>query len=230
LGLAGYLLGGNADSIATGTPDTTAQAAPSTDTTNTAPTASLPATTAAAASEPDATDVLDEPAGLFCRDLEAKGYDYAAAVRYWQHHGQPSQMDAVGNGIPCQTVYPREDIEAHWGPIPTGTIDTSHPLLHGFQDNKLRAADYGSGSMQEDLAILDSRTGMTWTSDMLLALGASYCNDWPTEYTADGEAYLGGAGRSAWSAEIAPVLGISVTQARSAIDTDIWSRYQYICE
>jgi hypothetical protein len=59
---------------------------------------------------------------------------------------------------------------------------------------KLQAADYWSGSMQEDLAILDSRTGMTWTSDMLLALGASYCNDWPTEYTADGEAYLGGAG------------------------------------
>jgi hypothetical protein len=56
------------------------------------------------------------PAGLFCRDLDAQGYSYAAAVDYWRLHGQPSRMDADGNGIPCETVYPAPDVAAHWQP------------------------------------------------------------------------------------------------------------------
>lgn len=61
-------------------------------------------------------DVREEPAGLFCRDLEAKGYSYVAAVDYWRSHGQPNQMDADRNGIPCETVFPVSDVEAYWGP------------------------------------------------------------------------------------------------------------------
>ena len=60
-------------------------------------------------------DVLDQPAGLFCRDLRSEGYSYSAAVDYWRHHGQPDRMDADLDGVPCETVYPAENIDAYWG-------------------------------------------------------------------------------------------------------------------
>ncbi|MEU4396573.1 excalibur calcium-binding domain-containing protein [Kribbella sp. NPDC023855] len=59
-------------------------------------------------------DVRSLPAGLFCRDLKAKGYSYVAAIDYWRLNGQPNQMDADKNGIPCETVYPRSDIGQYW--------------------------------------------------------------------------------------------------------------------
>lgn len=59
-------------------------------------------------------DVRSLPAGLFCRDLKTKGYSYVAAIGYWRLHGQPNQMDADRNGIPCETVYPRSDIGSYW--------------------------------------------------------------------------------------------------------------------
>jgi len=65
-------------------------------------------------SAPAAGDVRSLPAGLFCRDLNAKGYSYVAAIDYWRLHGQPNQMDADRNGIPCETVYPRSDVAAYW--------------------------------------------------------------------------------------------------------------------
>ena len=60
-------------------------------------------------------DVRDLPAGLFCRDLMARGYSYVAAVDYWRNNGQPNQMDVERNGIPCETVYPSSDVQAYWG-------------------------------------------------------------------------------------------------------------------
>ncbi|NIK55624.1 hypothetical protein [Kribbella shirazensis] len=63
---------------------------------------------------PAGKDVRSLPAGLFCRDLKAKGYSYVAALDYWRLHGQPDQMDADRNGIPCETVYPRTDVAAYW--------------------------------------------------------------------------------------------------------------------
>ena len=60
-------------------------------------------------------DVRSLAAGLFCRDLNAQGYSYAAAVDYWRAHGQPNQMDADANGVPCETVYPSSDVAAYWG-------------------------------------------------------------------------------------------------------------------
>ncbi|MGW6197411.1 hypothetical protein ACWF0M_14805 [Kribbella sp. NPDC055110] len=65
-------------------------------------------------SAPAVGDVRSLPAGLFCRDLNAKGYSYVAAIEYWRLHGQPNQMDADRNGIPCETVYPRGDVAAYW--------------------------------------------------------------------------------------------------------------------
>jgi hypothetical protein len=68
-------------------------------------------------------DVRHLPAGLFCRDLDARGYSYSAAVDYWSAHGQPDQMDEDLNGIPCETVYPASSVVAYWGnelPDPQG--------------------------------------------------------------------------------------------------------------
>jgi hypothetical protein len=45
------------------------------------------------------------PAGLFCRDLVARGYPYRDALAYWNANGRPARMDADGNGVPCETVY-----------------------------------------------------------------------------------------------------------------------------
>jgi hypothetical protein len=54
------------------------------------------------------------PAGLLCRDLFARGVSYPEAVTYWWDDGAPDRMDADLNGIPCETVYPRSDIDAFW--------------------------------------------------------------------------------------------------------------------
>ncbi|MDX6316615.1 MAG: hypothetical protein QOD35_15, partial [Nocardioidaceae bacterium] len=50
-------------------------------------------------------------AGLFCRPLLARGYSYGDAVYYWYLHNEPDQMDIDLNGIPCETVYPRTDVD-----------------------------------------------------------------------------------------------------------------------
>ncbi len=57
----------------------------------------------------------DLPSGLFCRDLAAQGLDYAAAHGYWEAEGRPDRMDADRNGVPCETVYPAEEVEAFLG-------------------------------------------------------------------------------------------------------------------
>ncbi|TCC54571.1 hypothetical protein E0H73_38055 [Kribbella pittospori] len=80
-------------------------------------------------------DVRSLPAGLFCRDLKAKGFSYVAAIDYWRLHGQPNQMDADRNGIPCETVYPRSDVGAYWNGREIGG-----------------AAPLGSGLLCRDLA------------------------------------------------------------------------------
>jgi hypothetical protein len=73
-----------------------------------------PSVKGTSSSAPAIGDVRSLPAGLFCRDLNAKGYSYVAAVDYWRLHGQPNQMDADRNGIPCETVYSRSDVAAYW--------------------------------------------------------------------------------------------------------------------
>jgi hypothetical protein len=60
-------------------------------------------------------NVLDLPSGLYCRDLNAMGYPYWDAVTYWESEGQTPRMDADNNGIPCETVYPRQDVVDYWG-------------------------------------------------------------------------------------------------------------------
>ena len=74
---------------------------------------SAPASPAApGAVTPDPGRVSDLGPGLFCRDLITAGFSYAAAVDYWRLHGEPNQMDADRNGIPCETVYSASDVAA----------------------------------------------------------------------------------------------------------------------
>ena len=112
--------------LATTEPSTTTTTASTTTTTTT----TVPATTATTSAPSGPGDVIAQPAGLFCRDLKAKGYSYSAAIDYWRFQGQPDRMDADGNGIPCETVYPRASVIAYWGSttmpeyqnVPTGLL------------------------------------------------------------------------------------------------------------
>ncbi|MEZ5408994.1 MAG: hypothetical protein R2761_13265 [Acidimicrobiales bacterium] len=65
--------------------------------------------------------------GLLCRDLlkppqdsdrdwdpEENHLSYGLAVWYWLADGRPDRMDADHNGIPCETVYPKNEIDAFW--------------------------------------------------------------------------------------------------------------------
>lgn len=99
-------------------------------------------------------DVRDLDAGLFCRDLNAQAYSYSAAVDYWRMHGQPDQMDADQNGIPCETVYPAQRVRAYWGdrmPAPDAPVyepprDGSYlDLASGLFCRDLYASGYSYG-------------------------------------------------------------------------------------
>jgi hypothetical protein len=75
----------------------------------------------------------DYPAGLMCRDLiqppstlppdhylpESNSLTYPEAVYYWLTEGRPDRMDADGNGRPCETVYPADEVQAFWESVRT---------------------------------------------------------------------------------------------------------------
>jgi hypothetical protein len=106
------------------------------------PTVKGTATSAPAPTAPKAAgDVRSLPAGLFCRDLKAKGYSYVAAIDYWRLHGQPNQMDADRNGIPCETVYSRSDVAAYWTGRELGGVVPWTPGLF-CRDLAARGATY----------------------------------------------------------------------------------------
>jgi len=115
IGVLILVRGGNDDSneaavtTPTTTPTPTTSPAPTTPTLP--PTSALPPAVAPVAPG----DVYAQPAGLLCRDLETRGYSYAAAVDYWRHWGHTNQMDVDKDGIPCATVYPLTEIESYWG-------------------------------------------------------------------------------------------------------------------
>lgn len=52
------------------------------------------------------SNIYDQPPGLLCRDLANQGFDVYDAVAYYLNWGEPSNMDADGNGVPCETVFP----------------------------------------------------------------------------------------------------------------------------
>ncbi len=54
--------------------------------------------------------VTSLPGGLSCKSIKARGYSYADAVTYWEYWGEPDNMDADLNGIPCETVYSAAEV------------------------------------------------------------------------------------------------------------------------
>jgi hypothetical protein len=44
--------------------------------------------------------------GRYCAIMYAAGWSYERALAYYEGHGRPAHMDADGDGIPCETVYP----------------------------------------------------------------------------------------------------------------------------
>lgn len=101
-----------AEATITSTSSTTATGP--TSTTSTRPTSTTEAITTTVPTGTTLGAVIDLPGGLFCRDLVGMGYGYAAAAEYWEREGMPERMDADRNGIPCETVYPADQIRPYW--------------------------------------------------------------------------------------------------------------------
>lgn len=197
-------------------------------------TSTAPPTTDVAPSVPTTatpSPVLAEPAGLLCRDLNAKGYSYEEAMIYWEHHGKPENMDASGMGIPCQSVYDRSDVIAYWGELAkTQPVNLDHQLLWGYEQNErnVRGASWLMEDLADDIAWLNSNTTADWDETRLIALGASRCNDlW---VVGEVEEWEKERDEKKWARAIAPVLGISVADAQTAIDAGLGYKYSTLCE
>ena len=59
------------------------------------------------------TESMDLSSGLFCRDVKAQGGTYEDAVNYYIDEGRPARMDKDGNGIPCETVYSKTEVQEY---------------------------------------------------------------------------------------------------------------------
>ncbi|MGF1646345.1 MAG: hypothetical protein ACFCVF_05435 [Kineosporiaceae bacterium] len=71
----------------------------------------------------------DYPSGMYCRDLrmpppdtgmprpESYHLNYGLVVYYWLTEGRPDRMDADHDGIPCETVYPADEVTAFWDSV-----------------------------------------------------------------------------------------------------------------
>ncbi len=63
--------------------------------------------------------------GLLCAGIADLGFWYGDAAAYWVREGRPARMDADGNGIPCETVYDGDQIDAFfnvWFNEPEGLL------------------------------------------------------------------------------------------------------------
>lgn len=58
---------------------------------------------------------MSRPRGLSCRGLLAQEAGYREAVAYWFLEGRPAALDSDGDGIPCETYYPYQEVSAFWG-------------------------------------------------------------------------------------------------------------------
>ncbi len=93
--------------------------------TNPPPTATLPPptnpppTAPAPPPTPPPLDTFDVrvaalPSGLRCADLIDQGFGYAANAAYWILSGRPSLMDADNDGIPCETRFSQQELDAFY--------------------------------------------------------------------------------------------------------------------
>jgi hypothetical protein len=67
------------------------------------------------------------PSGMYCRDLRQPPPDswggpdyhlnYGQVVYYWLTEGRPDRMDADHDGVPCETVYPADEVTPFWDSV-----------------------------------------------------------------------------------------------------------------
>jgi len=114
-----------------------------------------------------------------------------------------------------------------------GPIDFASQLLWGYEYNLQGVTEYGDpGQVAADALVLSGLTGWRWTDEMVIALGASYCNDWPEDVGDDGFGQVSEIGYETWATAIGPVLGIDAEAARTALDarsTGSVHLPQYVC-
>jgi len=53
-----------------------------------------------------AYDAFNFHPGRVCREMWDRNWSYTSMYSWYISHGYPNHMDADGNGIPCETVYP----------------------------------------------------------------------------------------------------------------------------
>lgn len=98
-----FPLGGEADTGDDDQPATTTS-------TSTSTTTSTTSTSTTTTTEPSPIDF--EPEGMRCTQIERAGYTFGEAFRYFQKFDQPEWMDPDADGIPCESNYDQEDIDA----------------------------------------------------------------------------------------------------------------------
>lgn len=114
---------------------------------------------------------------------------------------------------------------------PTGTVDRSAKVLQGLSDlERVLATDPGVPSgLAEAATAIGKATGAAWTPEMVTALASSACAGWQ-EDPADPEAHtFTEQGYTDWATALAPALGITPKQARTAIDSRRWAPFQRLC-
>ena len=116
--------------------------------------------------------------------------------------------------------------------LPANEIDFSSPLLFGYTELVQWVESYPEDleSIDADVNSLTSTTGFVWNQQMLFALSASYCSGWDRYFPDGGVGFTSTKGYQDWSSAIAPVLGISTTAARQALDSLRWQNYPYPCD
>ena len=107
--------------------------------------------------------------GMYCRDLatEEEYPPYWVAVLYWLAEGEPPRMDADGDGIPCETIYPEE-------------------FIRGFLENPslIRHDDPKIDDLEPGMRCRDLRWWMAFYEQ---ALGYYFSEGLPARMDADGD-------------------------------------------
>jgi excalibur calcium-binding domain-containing protein len=65
--------------------------------------------------------------GRYCAIMRTAGWSYGRAAAYYEAHGRPAHMDADGDGVPCETVYPEAVPPTVYVPSPTPEAPTYSP-------------------------------------------------------------------------------------------------------
>ena len=105
--------------------------------------------------------------GKLCADLAAVGYSFADAAAYWEWDGRPDRMDADLNGVPCETVYSAEEVNAL-----LKAASEQSPVL-GYNSLPLVSCDFNHNPLS---SIVDANH--TKASGKLLKVMAWYDNEW----------------------------------------------------